>query len=337
MIEPRAPVPLGRRLAAAACCAAVGAALGADPLASDPRAAVPAAVRPNPGSPLGADDTSVTPRVEASEPRAYGYQVGDLVQREVRLHVPAGWRLDETSLPRPGGRGQALELRRVEWREASGRASAHHELLLEYQVFLAPASVRTVEMAPLRLRLEGPGRSEELLVEAWPVTVAPLVAPVAPARRGLGDLQPDREPPWVDSRGSRSRLLAYAVGAALLLAALAAQTFGLPWRPARKLPFGRAWHALRHLPAQADEAGWRAACRTFHGALNQHAGAVLFEAGLAGFVAARPAFAPLHDELLRFMRLSRASFFAGAPPAPGDAAWLVGLARRCHDAERGLA
>jgi hypothetical protein len=47
-------------------------------------------------------------RVQASEPRAYGYQVGDAVQRRVVVRAPAGWTLDEASLPRPGGRGQAL-------------------------------------------------------------------------------------------------------------------------------------------------------------------------------------------------------------------------------------
>ncbi len=54
--------------------------------------------------------------LEASEPRAFGYQVGDLVQRHVSVHAPDGWRLDEATLPRPGGRGQALELRRVSFR-----------------------------------------------------------------------------------------------------------------------------------------------------------------------------------------------------------------------------
>ncbi|WP_395695057.1 hypothetical protein, partial [Piscinibacter sp.] len=52
-------------------------------------------------------------RVEASEPRAFGYQVGDHLQRRVVVQVPAGWTLDEASLPKPGGRGLALELRAV--------------------------------------------------------------------------------------------------------------------------------------------------------------------------------------------------------------------------------
>jgi mxaA protein len=315
-------------------CAAAGAALAAVEAADEARTVAPA--RAHAATVWQAADATGGPSIQASEPRAYGYQVGDLVRREVRIHAPSGWRLDESSLPRPGGRGQAIELRRVDSRTLRVGAGTQYELQLEYQVFLSPAAVRTLEIAPLRLRLDGPGRTQELLVEAWPITVAPLVAAAAPARRGLGELQPDREPPRVDTEDNRSRLLIYAGIAALLSAALAVQTFGLPWRPSRRLPFGRAWRALQRLPSEPGEAEWRAACRDFHAALNQHAGGVLFEAGLARFVAERPAFAALHDELLRFMHASRVSFFSGAERSAGDAAWLVSLARRCHDAERGL-
>lgn len=142
-------------------------------------------------------------RVEASEPRAYGYQVGDHVQRHVVVHVPDGWRLDDATLPRPGGRGQALELRQVLRRTAAG--GQRLELDLDYQVFLAPANVRTVEIAPLRLRFAGASRNEEVLVEAWPITIAPLVPVQPPNRRGFGELQPDKPPLPIDTGAARRR------------------------------------------------------------------------------------------------------------------------------------
>jgi len=275
-------------------------------------------------------------RLEASEPRAYGYQVGDLVQRRVSVSAPNGWRLDEASLPRPGGRGRALELRRVAASTQAEGDGQRHELLIEYQVFLAPATVRTLEIPAFRLRFEGAARSEELLVEAWPVTVAPLVPVAVSPRRGLGELQPDRPPPLVDTQPARLRLAAYALAALLLLGWLAVVHLGPPWRAARNRPFGRAWRQLRHLPAQPDDAQWLAACRTLHEALDRSAGEVLFEPGLARFVAARPAFGGLRDELARFLQMSRREFFGNTPRGPDDAAWLVALCRRCHAAERGL-
>ncbi len=274
-------------------------------------------------------------RVEASEPRAYGYRVGDHVQRRVVVHVPEGWRLDEATLPRPGGRGQALELRQVARRTADG--GRRLELELDYQVFLAPASLRTVEIAPLRLRFAGASRNEEVLIEAWPVTISPLLPVQAPTRRGYGELQPDKPPPLIDTSAARQRLVVFAALAALLLAWLAVVHLGPPWAAARKRPFGVAWRRLRGLAANPADAPWREACVQLHEALNRTAGEVLFERGLDAFVARQPAFAGLRDDIARFLQLSRAEFFGGAARQKDDGAWLRALCRRCRDAERGIA
>lgn len=276
-------------------------------------------------------------RLEASEPRAFGYQVGDHLQRRVVVHAPAGWTLDEASLPRPGGRGLALELREVRQSRTQTPAGQRVELDLDYQVFLAPAVPRTVEIAPHRLRFNVAGRVEEALIEAWPVTIAPLVQAEAPTRRGLGEMQPDRAPPLIDTEARRTRLAAYASAAALLLAGLALAYLGPPWNAARGRPFAVAWRRLRGLPAQPDAARWKEACVALHEALNRSAGEVLFERGLDDFLQRRPGFVPLREDLQRFLQTSSAQFFGGAAREPDDGRWLVSLARRCRDAERGLA
>lgn len=295
-----------------------------------------------------AQDAPDALRVEASEPRAYGYQVGELVQRQISVHAPHGWRLVEDSLPRPGGRGGAIELRRVAAQNHAVRGGQRHDVALEYQVLLAPVHVRTLEIAPLRLRFEHATRSEDVRIESWPVTVAPLTPPEVSPRRGLGELQPDRPPPLIDTAAPRLRLWICAGLAVLLLCSVATLIFGPPWRAARNRPFGRAWRELRHLPGNPDAAQWRAACRTLHRALNDCAGEVLFEPGLERFIAAQPRFRGVRDGLARFMRLSRQEFFGSAvhpqggggnssASGAGDSAWLVDLCRRCRDAERGAA
>lgn len=281
-----------------------------------------------------ADDATL--RVQAEEPRAYGYQVGDHLQRRVVVHVPAGWTLDEASLPKPGGRGLALELRSVQRSTERAAGGQRLQLDLDYQVFLAPAAPRTVEIGAHRLRFAVADRVEEALIEAWPVTISPLVQVEAPTRRGLGEMQPDRPPLLIDSSAQRTRLTVYAALAALIGAALLLAYLGPPWRAARNRPFGKAWRALRGLPAQPDEAHWRQACVTLHEALNRSAGQVLFERDLEAFVQRHTGFAPLRDDLRRFLRNSSAQFFGGAPRERDDGRWLVSLARRCRDAERGL-
>lgn len=282
-----------------------------------------------------ADDAVL--RIDAEEPRAYGYQVGDHLRRRVVVQVPSGWTLDEASLPKPGGRGLALELRSVQRSSTAAAGGQRLVLDLDYQVFLAPAVPRTVEIGAHRLRFTVAGRAEEALIEAWPVTIAPLVQVEAPNRRGLGELQPDRPPPLRDTSGLHTRLTVWAVVAALLIAVLAIAYLGPPWRLARNRPFGVAWRHLRRLPAQPDDAAWRAACVQLHEALNRSAGEVLFERDLDGFVQRHPGFAPLRDDLQHFLRTTREQFFGGAPRAADDGRWLLALCRRCRDAERGLA
>jgi mxaA protein len=286
------------------------------------------------GLPAAAADDA--PRLETVEPRAYGYQVGDILHRRLIVHAADDWQLDPTSLPVAGRRGQALELRSVRTRRAGAAGSARHEIDLEYQVFVAPPEVRTIEIAPLKLRLAGAQRQETLRVEAWPVAVAPLVPVEVSPRQGLGELQPDIAPPLFETAALRTRLLAYAAAAALLLIGLALLHFGPPWHARRNRPFARALRALRRLPKRVPQAQWREACQVMHDALNRSAGRALFERDLEAFIRAHPAFAPLRGDVARFLQASRREFFdAQAAGAEHDAGWLVDLARRCHEAERG--
>ena len=275
------------------------------------------------------------PEVETREPRAFGYQVGDLLRRDVVVHAPDGWTLDADSLPTPGARGQPLELRSVARTEQREEGGVRHELRLHYQVFFAPAVVRTFDLPQLRLALQSAARNTTLHVDAWPITVAPLVQPEAPARRGLGDLQPDHRPFTIDLAAAQRWLRGWLALAAGALLALTVLHVAMPVLDRRRLPFAQAFAELRRLPPDADTARWRDACRRLHRALDRSAGEVVFERGLQRFVGARPAFVPLHDDLKRFLQLSRREFFAGAARDAADAGWLLELSRRCRDAERG--
>lgn len=272
-----------------------------------------------------------TLQAHVDEPRAFGWQVGDVLQRRISIDVPAGLGLDATSLPRPGARGRALELRAVRRDAAAGR----EEIVLEYQVFLAPAAVRTLEMPPVILHFEGRPRAQDLRIDAWPVTVAPLVPVDVSPRRGLGELQPDVDAPPVPTGALRTRLAVWLSLAAGLAASLALVHFGLPWWNRRHRPFARAWPELRRLGRGADDAlAWRAACERLHAAFNESGGEVLFERGVERFVARRTGFAPLREDIRRFLAMSRRGFFGDGRHEPGELAWLVDFGRRCRDAER---
>lgn len=270
---------------------------------------------------------AATLQATTDEPRAFGYQVGDVVQRRITVEVPDGLVLDENSLPRPGARGRALELRAL--RRTTGVQRTQFEI--DYQVFLSPADVRTLELPALTLRYDGQPRAQEVRIDAWPLTVAPLVPVEVSPRNGLGELQPDAAPPLIDTRGQGGRLLAYAALLAALLAYLAVVYFGLPWWGAQRRPFSVAWRQLNDKAALP----WREACQRVHTALNQSAGEVLFEHGVDRFAAKHTAFAPMKADIVRFLRLSQREFFEGGTRDASDEAWLMNFCERCRNAERG--
>ena len=287
------------------------------------------------------------------EPRAFGYQVGDVVSGTVVVHMPNGLALDESSLPKPGARGKALELRSVGRRSATEPGGQRLEVRLDYQVFLSPAQTRTLETPTLTLRFAGQPREQTLRIEPWPITVAPLAPGDVSPRRGLGELQPDAPPPLIATTAARWRLLAEGLVALLLLGYLAHVYIGVPGWARSHRPFNRAWRDLRQMrDASAPRAASpsRAAIQRLHAALNASAGEVVFEAGIDRFVSAEPHFQPLRDDLVVFLRLSSREFFAtsatGATGASGVTAgaregdplpWLLAFCRRCRDAERGSA
>ncbi|CAD5372134.1 conserved exported hypothetical protein [Rubrivivax sp. A210] len=271
----------------------------------------------------------VGPSASVVEPRAFGYLVGDVLQRRVTVDVPPGWVLDPESLPPVRRPGQALELRRLRWQGGP-------ELLLEYQVFLAPRDVYTLEAPPLKLRFHGPGGERGLRIDAWPVTVAPLLPAEISPRTGLGDMRPDAPPPLFDLGPAQQRLSAYAALLALAAIYLLHVYVGLPWLARRSRPFGRAWRPLMLAVMTPDVGGQRRAFEEIHRALNATAGEALFAAGLEPFLHRHPHFAPLRPDLTDFFRRSEAGFFAGQW-GDDSRAWLLELGRRCRNLERGSA
>jgi len=279
-----------------------------------------------------------------TDPRAFGYFVGDVVTRRIEVQVPAALQLDAESLPRAGRQGQALELREVVWQRGStwlpGSAAHTATLTLGYQVFIAPREVRTLEMPPVLLRFTGGPRPQTLRIDAWPVTVAPLAPLDVSPRHGLGAMRPDAPAPLIDTRASQWRLAVYGLVAAVLLTYLANVYLALPWLARRARPFGQAWLAMRGLSAGTSADELRAAMQRVHQALNATAGRVVFESGVDAFVQTHPRFGPLRAELIDFFARSRREFFGDVRGDRGDAVearWLLALCRRARDVERGSA
>lgn len=261
-------------------------------------------------------------QLSVTDPPAYGYQVGDVVERRVRLQLPAGARLDPESLPTPSRQGGALELGHLQHEGAWD--AAEQTLLLRYQVLRSPEAPTVFELPTLNLRTtlpSGAGRREATLrVPAHPLMVSPIAPAQPPNRAGLGPLQPDAPVPLPPIAPLRLRAQAWGL---LALAALG----WLLWRHAlgplwwrRQRPLARAWRELRRLPAAPDASTLGVALRRLHQGLNEDAGRVLLAADLPAWLQQRPQYLPLAEALQAFHRHSTQHFFAAPGETPPDPA-----------------
>lgn len=277
------------------------------------------------------DGGSIVVRVE--DPRAFGYQVGDVLTRRIVIDVPRRLKLDESSLPTTGRVGQSFELREVEHRQQPGWTGRRHVLLLRYQVFRAVAQPRVLDLPAFVLRFKGEPRGEEWRVDYAPIGLAPIAPSEPVLRTGLGLLRPDVPPILIDTLGERLRLAVYAAIAAGLLVYLSYMVWGWGWWQRRHRPFSQALRRLRSMPADRVREAWRIT----HAALDAAAGRVMDAGGVESFVTLSPQYAALAGELRWFFGRSQAVFFAGAATGDDDLQRLVALCRHGRAIERGLA
>jgi mxaA protein len=274
-------------------------------------------------------------RVDVEQPRAFGYRLGDIIERRVIVDLPRGLRLDEASLPKIARPGHAIELRGIDRTSERIDGGERLRLVLRYQLFVSPLQARTFELPAVRLRFDGMPGEQTALVEAWPLAAAPLTPPEASSRTGLGELRPDA--PLMLPEPPLRRLVVWATLAALALAVVPHVLLGERWWARRQRPFARAYRDLRRLDLSAGGAPLHAAFRRLHRAFDEAAGRSLFAAGAASFAADGTRWAALRADIGAFFERSRAAFFGNGPPRADDGARLLALARALRDAERGAA
>ena len=101
--------------------------------------------------------------------------------------------------------------------------------------------------------------------------------------------------------------------------------------------FAKTYRALGKLPATPE--GLKQAVSKIHVSLNSSANMSVFSNNVTLFIAQKPNFAPMADEIQLFFSLSRQVYFepnAAHQVGNNPQQWLKSFARRCRDCERGL-
>ncbi|NKC11502.1 MAG: hypothetical protein GKR94_04640 [Gammaproteobacteria bacterium] len=276
--------------------------------------------------------------LSVSEPRAFGYVIGDRVQHQLRLQLNKPYRLARDALPPSGKAGRWFTRMPLTISSEEQEQLTFYRIDVRHQLTNVPSTVAAIEIPELTLWITDGTQRLPLTVPATSIVAAPLTPLGERAQPGQISLRPDQAPFELPLAGHLWR--AGAVAAVLLLALcyLLYAHAAVPWLARSRGPFARACRQLSRLQRQDNSAAtYRQALRAVHTAVNDTAGCVIFARDLAVFFARHPQFAPLREAIENVFAQSRSVFFRAAVPRrePSIAA-LHDICRRCRDAERGL-
>jgi mxaA protein len=281
--------------------------------------------------------------------RLVGYTVGDVIEREVILTVKAPYKLIETSLPIPGyekrhkGQVIGIELKSIQHTKKVNDNSTTHDIKLAYQVFTNNIVAKNAALGPEYLNLVNLKNNQDVVKFRIP-TVDIAISPIAIFGQVkiennmspfLGPLllNHDKEENWF--KISLSMLTLSALGLVYILGMRA-------WLPRMGGTFAKVYRSLRK--QEKSTQGLKDSVALMHTGLSTAANFTVFSNNLDQFLALKPNFIGLRLELEQFFNLSRRINFEPKyldPAASFDSdinaqLWVIKLARRCRDCERGL-
>lgn len=252
-----------------------------------------------------------TPSVVINNSRAFGYFIGDVIDRKVTVRLGPGQSLDIASLPRPGPLNYWLELARIDHHETSDGDDRVYTLDLTYQTFYAPLDPRRLVIPGFKLKIQGGG---EIAVSDFGFLTSPIRLLFASTSQSSGsavELQGDKPAGRIPTGPERTALLISGIGA---LAALVGLAWHRAWWPFNKRPSRPFTEAARYLRRNAaklnDVVGYRVALLKLHRAFDTSAGRRVLADDVPAFLRDHPEFQSKQPQIEQLFLASRRAFFA---------------------------
>ena len=258
-----------------------------------------------------------------------GVQIGDVLQRQLRLSVPETETLDQNSLPLKGLQRDGIELRQLQVSTETRDGRHLYTLDFAYQVFAHSGSPRQLQLPAERIAFASGAAYQLPSWRFW--FLAQLPDRLQQAKQTL--LPQYHAPLLATAEYAQWRLISLLVAIVGLLV-LGYRHADLAWLPWMNGPFAKAYRQVKRQPA--TQAGQQQAVLALQHALNQRFGQHMLASHVDSFVAQHPRFQSMASALHAFF--SQANALLYAEQAPVSAAGLQQckqLARQLRDCERG--
>ncbi|MDP8568226.1 hypothetical protein [Methylophilus aquaticus] len=246
-----------------------------------------------------------------SHTRETDYTLGSIAHQHLQVRVPAGFTLDPGSLPQKA-QNEAIELRDAHWTLSSKADGNHYDFVLDWQIFVAWASVKNIPLKPLHLVFKNKQQTLNVDVLGDKVLVSTLLPPKMDDAHVK--LYADAPLPAWPLQPVLLRMLGFGL---LLLLALTYLAWVMGWiqlPQERRMPFRQAWRTMRTFSDQ-DPNAIKLAMRTLTHAMDQFAGQAVTAENLSSWLQQQPRLAPHAAALQAFYADVQRTFFAGQSPA----------------------
>lgn len=259
-----------------------------------------------------------------------GVQIGDVLQRSVKLAVAANDQLAENSLPLKGVQRNGVELRQVHVDNQTQDGKKIYTVTFDYQIFASSGQPVQLQLPAEKITFNS-GASYEL--PSWRFwLMAQLPDRLQKAKETV---IPQYRPAFLDTQTPQRMFILSMVLVVIAGLMLLYRNADWTWLPMMNGHFAHAYRKLKKLPASAE--GQKQAALIVQHALNQRFGRQMLSQHVSEFVAQQPAFKPLEQEIRDFFARANAVLYAGQDaPAAGYLQQCKALTRQLRDCERGM-
>ena len=245
--------------------------------------------------------------VETTEPRQFGYVLGDKIERFFVVESAKKVELNK----------EKLKLGRIDtWFSVVnlrdlGVSSNKPKFSLTYQVINVPEAPSMVEIGSRTIDVIADGKPKAIQVPNLLVTIAPLTPLLVSNMDGLENIQPDEDVGMISSINTENRLQLY-----LLILIFPCSLLIFCWVPwdrffkNKNLPFNKGRREVFVLLKLKQDNFEEKSLRIFHNALNKTFKKTIFVEEVREACQKIPSYVPLMEELEYFLRCSQKYFYS---------------------------
>jgi mxaA protein len=269
--------------------------------------------------------------LSVQNPASYaGIQIGDVLQRTMRVSVAASDVLKDNYLPLKGLQRNGVELRQLQIDHQKQGDQRVYTLVFDYQVFASSGKPVQLQLPAEQLTFKSGAKVELPSWRFW--LMAQLPDQLQKARQSvIAQYRPALLDTQIPQRGLILSLLLAVVGGLVLLYRHSDWTL----LPMINGHFARAYRKLKKLPANAQ--GQKQAALIVQDALNQRFGQQMLAKHVDEFVTQQPGFKPLAQEIHTFFAQANAVLYSGqAHDAATYLQQCKTFTRQLRDCERGV-